>query len=301
MENTELEKFLSAQNIKFKKGERGAKLTTAAVGGEVPYLVEPASFQEAAELLKFLSEFKVKFRILGAGSNLLIPDAGVEGAVIRLGRNFRYFEPLNEAGLFKVGAAMSLMSLSRELSAAGFSGLEFAGGIPATVGGAVRMNAGAHGAEISQVLESVEILADGEIASLKAASLQFSYRQAGIPANSLILAATIRLAAGSPDEIETKRRKFLEYRKDTQPLTTPSFGSVFKNPAPDRSAGSLIEQAGLKGRSVGGAQISPMHANWIINSKKNARCSDIAALINICKQEVQKSFGVELCEEVVYW
>lgn len=279
----------------------GASVTTYAIGGPIEFLCEAQSIEQLSHLVAFCTRNQLPTRFLGAGSNVLIADDGLSGVVVRLGRSFRTVTPLGEAR-FAVGGAMSLMSLSRELSDSGFSGLEFAGGIPASFAGAVRMNAGAHGGEIGSLLESVSILLpDGRSEVLGVQDLRFSYRHSEFPLGSCIVSATLRLAPGDKVRTATLRREHLAERKRRQPLTVPSAGSVFKNPSSEKSAGFLIEAAGLKGTEIGGATISNLHANWIVNEQRNAKASDVRDLIALCRERVLNNFNVNLEPELQIW
>lgn len=284
-----------------KRNTAGSACTTFAVGGPIEYLVEPHSEQAVAELLKTLSSEDRPYVILGSGSNVVIPDKGIGGIVIRLGKGLRYRKSLSETR-FEVGAAMSLMTLSRELSEAGLAGIEFAGGIPASIGGAVRMNAGAHGDEIASLLRSVTIVTrDGRIESLSPAEVGFSYRHSNFPAGSIVVRAELELTSSDRQTTAARRSEFLAERKRRQPLTLPSAGSVFKNPAGTLSAGALLEAAGMKGERIGGAQVSILHANWIVNDERSASASDISALVKLCKERVLAKDGISLEPEILLW
>lgn len=275
------------------------RFTTVQIGGPAPVLVEIQSVDEAALILKRANEFALEYRFLGGGSNVLIPDNGIESIVIKAGRGLRCFS--RDGLIIEAGAAMPLMPLSRECSGAGLSGLEFAAGIPAHTGGAVRMNSGAHGGEISSVLKEVLIaLPDGKTEWLAATSLKFDYRRCNLPYGSMVLSARFELKASEPASCAALLNKNLSYRKATQPLTTPSFGSVFKNPLPEY-AGKLIEDCGLKGHREGDAEISALHANWIINPGRSASCNAVLSLMKQCQEAVQKRYGIMLEAEVDYW
>jgi UDP-N-acetylmuramate dehydrogenase len=279
---------------------QAARYTTMAVGGSIS-LVELQSTEAAAEAIKLLAAEGEPYCVLGAGSNLLIQDAGVHAWVLKLGVPFRY-QIAGQQGNFSVGAGASLMSLSRELSAKGFSGLEFAGGIPASIGGAVVMNAGAHGSEIAQVLQSVKVIdASGLPQELSVQELAYSYRHSNISSQMLVLEATLRLQPGDPQRCAALRAHYLAERKARQPLQLPSAGSVFRNPSPQQTAGMLLEQAGLKGHSVGGAQYSELHANWIVNPKRQASFQDVQGLIALGQSRVREQCGLELKPELVVW
>jgi UDP-N-acetylmuramate dehydrogenase len=252
-------------------------------------------------LLAWLDAEGVSWRVLGNGSNLLIDDAGIETCVIRLGKGFRFLREA-AAGEFVVGGATSLMTISRELSDRGYSGLEFAGGIPASLGGAVRMNAGAHGGEMAQVLHSVTAVhGRGETVTLNAADLRFAYRHSELPPGAIVTEARLTLTPGDAQRSAELRAKFLAERKARQPLTVPCAGSIFKNPPGSKSAGALIESTGLKGTWNGGAQVSELHANWIVNPKRTATAAEVLQLITKCQEQVLAQHGVELHPELVVW
>lgn len=291
---------LSNSRIKFKLAVPGAEITTMAVGGPVAILAEPNSLEDLQVVLAEAKKSQVMHKIVGAGSNLLLPDIGLQELCLRLGRGFRQVEIKGE--IVRVGAAVSLMSLSRQMSESGLSGLEFAGGIPATIGGAVRMNAGAHGGEISTLLQAVEIVtAAGDIQKFLIQDLNMSYRHCSLPNDAIVVGAELKLVTGDRQRSATLRQRYLQERKLRQPLQLPSCGSIFKNPAPNRSAGFLIEQAGLKGYKLKGAEISTMHANWIVNPNRQATADDIKGLIQLTQQKVRALSGIELQPEVVVW
>jgi UDP-N-acetylmuramate dehydrogenase len=278
----------------------GSACSTFSIGGPLACLIEPKDLSELSTACKLLREEGLVPRILGAGSNLLLPDEGVATPIIRLGQGFRKVNV--SASVVEVGAASSLMSLARSVSDAGLSGLEFAGGIPASVGGAVCMNAGAHGGEISQVIESTSVLlADGKVAELSASELCMSYRHTQLPAGAIVFAARFRLVESDKTLTAQRRAAFLAERKLRQPLHLPSAGSVFRNPPGAKSAGALLEGAGLKGFAVGGAAYADSHANWIVNPQRRALASDVKALIQQGQAKVQALNGIALIPEVVCW
>ena len=297
---SELISFCKTADISIKQGVPGAQLTTYAIGGPLT-LIEPDSEVAVAKVLGFLTYNGLRYRILGAGSNLLINSSGIADPVIRLGRALRSVKPLGE-GRYEIGGATALMALSRELSEAGMSGLEFAGGIPATVGGAVRMNAGAHGGEIVNCLESFTIASgQGELARVAPKDFSFAYRRSGIPADAIVVSAVLRLVGSTAEVVREQRAKFLADRKAHQPLTLPSAGSVFKNPNAEQTAGKLVEACGLKGLRRGGAQISEMHGNWIVNPERKASAEDVVFLMQECEKAVKEQFGVDLKREQIEW
>jgi UDP-N-acetylmuramate dehydrogenase len=280
----------------------GRAVSTVAVGGPLAALFEPETVAEAVALVRSCAAHGVPYRVLGAGSNILISDRGLTlSGVIRLGRGFRTVRALG-ADEFEVGGAVALMTLARNLGGAGLAGLEFAGGIPASIGGAVRMNAGAHGGQIADIVVAVNcLLPSGEIVELSPRSLEFRYRHAELPAGAIVVGARIRLVEGDRTTIEARRADFLARRKATQPLTTPSFGSVFKNPSGERSAGAVLERVGMKGYRCGGALVSTLHANWIVNPERTASAADVVDLIEACRKAAWNGEGVALEPEVVRW
>lgn len=297
----EVEEALArCEGIFTRLGVPGSACTTFAIGGPLAYLVEPKNTAALSGLMVTLHDLSLPFRILGAGSNVLVPDEGVSEIVIRLGEGFRSIERRGD-GLFGVGASVSVMRLSRDLSMGGFAGLEFAGGIPASFGGAAVMNAGAHGGEFGDILERVTVvLPDGSIEVVERQSLAITYRHGGIPAGSVVVSGEIRLVPSDAAVVAEKRALFLAHRKKTQPLHLPSAGSVFRNPV-GHYAGELIEGCGLKGYRSGAAQISPLHANWIVNPERAATALDVRALIARAIDEVQQHRDIELVPEVRLW
>lgn len=289
------------QGIKVRLGISGRSLTTFSIGGPLEFLVEPNTEEEVAFVISALCTAGREYRTIGAGSNLLISDRGVRGWVIKLGKGFRGYQQLGQ-GRFFVGASTALMSLSRELSDSGYAGLEFAGGIPASVGGAVRMNAGAHGGEMVEVLESVRVvLKGGVLETLPIAALDCSYRSTSLPDAAIVIGATVNLIQSTKEQTSKLRASFLASRKSAQPLSLPSAGSIFKNPTPEQTAGRLIEATGLKGTVSGGAKVSEMHGNWIVNEGKKASHSDVVRLIEICTKGVKDSFNLTLESELLRW
>lgn len=296
-----LHDIMTPLGIRTRYDVPAAEVTTIAAGGVLGALCEPENEEQLAELLRALWQAGVTYRVLGAGSNLLIDDRGVAECVVRLGAGFRTMSFVGDATV-RVGAASGLMRVSRNLSAQGFAGLEFASGIPASLGGAVRMNAGAHGGQMADILESVDCIDKaGERFTLKGTELNFGYRRAELPAGAIVTAAYLRLRPGHREDIERKRSELLAYRKATQPLTVPSFGSVFKNPSASRSAGAILDGLGLKGRQIGGAEISTLHANWIVNPHRRASVDDVRKLIGECQRLAFERGEGHLEPEVVVW
>lgn len=280
-----------------KENELLASYTTMKVGGPADLFIEPNSIKNLEKVIHILKESQIPYLVIGRGSNLLISDAGVEGAVIRLGNGLNELEI--EGNIVTVEAGYSLVALSTLVSRQGLSGLEFASGIPGSVGGSVYMNAGAHGSEMKKVVKKVLILLeDGTIRWFTNEEMKFSYRTSVLQKEikGIILKVVFELTEGNKEEIISQMQNNKDYRKTTQPYNMPCSGSVFRNPLPNY-AGKLIEEANLKGYSIGGAQVSLMHANFIVNAN-NATTSDIMDLITYIKKTIYDLNGIELHTEV---
>jgi UDP-N-acetylmuramate dehydrogenase len=274
-----------------------APFTTWKIGGPADLLIVPKDKERLAVALSILRRYNVPWMVIGRGSNMLITDKGVRGAVIKLGKLLDYVRFEGETTY--VGGGYSLIKLSAVASRRGLSGLEFAGGIPGSVGGAVYMNAGAHGSDMSRIVQHAEVMLDnGELVVWKAEDLGYRYRHSILQEKSgIVTEAVLKLSQGDPKAIDRARAEFRERRLATQPLQLASCGSVFRNP-PDHHAAKLIEEAGLKGLRVGGAQVSPLHANFIINTGR-ASAVDVIALIEQVQATVQEKFGIRLVPEVL--
>jgi UDP-N-acetylmuramate dehydrogenase len=277
-----------------------ARFTTLRVGGPAEAVVFADDTTELARLLTWLRDHDIQSHVIGNGSNILAPDEGLAGVIIILSQKLAAIETAPaEAGrvLIKAGAACKLAKLSHYCADRAFSGLEFITGIPGTVGGAIAMNAGCWGYEISDVLDSATMLdAAGKLISVPREKLLFSYRQLTGCAGAIIVSGTFRLAEGDQEQIRTTCREYNKRRQEKQPQRVASAGSFFKNP-PGQAAGKLIEDAGLKGRRVGGAMISDLHANFIINTGA-ATAADIIDLMRLVQHEVHAMSGIMLEPEV---
>ena len=238
----------------------------------------------------------VRYTVLGSGFNTLVLDGGIEGVVVQL-HALRSIERARN-GAVRAGAGCTHTRITRFCADRGRSGLEFAVGIPGTVGGWLAMNAGVPDREMKDVVERIEWLdvASGEVQELGIEQLRFRYRALELPEGAIVLSGTFRTEADDPDEIRAQMRVLLDRRRDTQPIDRLSCGSVFKNPPGDH-AGRLIEAAGLKGAREGNAEISSVHANFIVN-RSGASASDVLRLVERARSEVQRQFGVELEPEV---
>lgn len=274
-----------------------AKYTTLKIGGPADLFIEPSSIENLSKVLEVIRKHHLPWRAIGRGSNLLVSDRGIEGAVIKLGAGLDHLEINGEE--VKVGAGYSLISLATAISRKGLSGLEFASGIPGSVGGAVYMNAGAHGSDISKILTKAHILfADGKMEWLSNEEMEFSYRTSILQKKrpGIILEAVFHLVPGDRAKIVSEMQKNKDYRKETQPWNFPCAGSIFRNPLP-QYAGRLIEESGLKGYSIGGAKISEIHANFIVNTG-SATAKDVLDLIQYVKDTIYQRYGVKMETEV---
>jgi len=284
-----------------------APLTTFRVGGPAEWLLETRSAEEIVHALRIAHEHAMHVTMLGGGSNVLIADRGVRGLVIRArGGEIRR---LDERRL-QADAAVAINGLVRWTILHGAAGLEAWAGTPGTVGGAVFGNAHFGGRLIGELIRSVQLVArDGRVSDVPADAMDFGYDRSRLQASGeVLLSATFAVTDGDPAVLRRTARASLAFRKRTQPLESPSAGCVFQNPQRDRdrvpegvpwSAGALVDRAGLKGAAIGGAQVSTAHGNFIVNNGR-ATARDIRTLIERCRSEVRRQFGVDLREEIVY-
>lgn len=269
--------------------------TSFRIGGPADLFVEPVDVNDLTCALKILKEHHVPVLIVGAGTNMLVRDGGIRGAVIGL-RGMKRMERRGNSTVYADGGALLsglvMKSVSWELS-----GLEFAVGIPGSAGGAVIMNAGAHASSMSNVIRRVEmVFPDGSVNIIDARDLSFSYRKYNINEGKIITGVEFSLEPEASDVVKKRIEKHLTWRKDNQPLKYPSAGSVFKNP-PNVSAGKLIDDLRLKGLAVGGAQVSETHANFIVNTG-GAAARDVLDLIVRIRDQVSKEHGIDLELEI---
>ncbi len=280
---------------KLKKNEPLKRHTYTKMGGNADILVIPNHYQQVADTVKYANQNNIPYMILGNGSNLIIKDGGIEGIVILL---TELSEISCEQNGIKAQSGARIIDVSREALNQSLTGLEFACGIPGTVGGAVYMNAGAYGGEMKDVLESIiAVDKQGELLQIKAEDLGLSYRTSNVPDNGyIVLEATFKLTKGDPVKIKEIMDDLTFKRESKQPLEYPSCGSVFKRP-PGYFAGKLIQDSKLQGVSIGDAEVSTKHAGFIVN-KGNATAKDYISLIEHVQKTVKENFGVELEREV---
>ena len=272
------------------------KHTTFRIGGPADIFAAPESIEEIEAVCRFAKEEGIPLFVLGNGSNLLVADDGMDGIVLQIYKNYSGIEVNGNELTVKAGTLLSSTSkaaLNEELT-----GFEFAGGIPGTFGGAVVMNAGAYGGEMVQVLKEVKVLTkDGEIKTLKAEELELGYRTSNVLKNEyVVLEGVIALEKGNKEEIKAKMDEYALARKTKQPLEYPSAGSTFKRPE-GYFAGKLIQDAGLRGFQVGGAQVSEKHCGFVIN-RDHATSADICNLMDQVSEIIFEKFGVRLEAEV---
>jgi len=275
-----------------------AKETWYGLGGPSDYFIRPQDTNQLAQVVRRCNENKVPIYVLGYGSNLLVSDEGVRGAVIQL--KGEKFSQINFAeGQVIAGAGVELSRLLLTCAKKGLSGLEPLTGIPGSVGGAVRMNSGGNFGDIGTVVESVTLMdKDGKLSEKKKPELQFDYRTTNITAK-FILEAKINMVEGDPEQITKTIKENWVYKKNNQPLNTVNAGCIFKNPR-GLSAGAMIDRTGLKGLQIGGAIVSEKHANFFI-AQKGCTSADILRLIDVVKEKVLKQFNIELELEIEIW
>jgi len=272
-----------------------SKHVSFRIGGPADLLAVPRSVAELRAVAAFLFARGLPFVVLGAGSNVLIADRGLRGVVVKIGKGVDAFGFAAETLTAAAGAG--LPHLARAAAEAGLAGLEFAAGIPATVGGAVVMNAGAHGHAMDEIVERVDIVDAAGGRTLSRGALGYAYRTSGLQQEAaVVLDVALRLRAGNPAEIRARTELWLRHRSESQPIGPPSSGCVFQNPSGDH-AGRLVDLAGGKGLAVGGARVSEVHANYIINTG-GASAADVLALADKVKTLVAEKFGITLKPEI---
>lgn len=281
-----------------------ARYSTYRIGGPATVVV-PATEDDLAGALWLATEAGVEVFPIGLGSNVLLPDEGLDALVLKLGKGLDRIERSDDPAIWRFGAGLPAPLAARKTAEAGWAGLHMMVGVPGTVGGGVYMNAGCHGGQWSDVLtRAMVITREGERRELQRQDIPFAYRRSGL-GELVVLSAEVELKPGEPEELAEEVERLFAWRQRGTPFNRPCCGSVFTNPVwPDglqesgpRTAGQLIEAAGLKGTRVGGAEISPMHANYFVNLG-DARAEDVRRLMEIAREEVHRRFGVTLIPEV---
>ncbi len=279
-----------------------APLTWFGLGGPAKFFVQPRDLAQLQSIVARLREAEIPLYVLGSGANLLVRDEGVDGAVIRLNVpevKKGSIEKKEGGGIVTAGAGKDVQKLVLEASHAGLSGLECLAGIPGSVGGEIKMNAGGAFGDIGSAVQTVTVMdTHGHVMVRDKDDLVFEYRKSNITAK-FILGATFSLAEDDPQRIMTKVKEIWMFKKNSQPLADKSAGCIFKNPR-GLSAGALIDQSGLKGHAIGGAEVSTKHANFI-TAKKGAKAEEVLNLISTIKERVKDKFDVKLETEVVIW
>ena len=296
---TQLDKWAAEYlpDLKIVNDEPMSRHTSFRVGGPAKRMAFPSSGEQLVLLLDYARACGARPLVIGNGTNLLAPDEGLDRLVIDTSAGLNRLEEGTEPGTLTAEAGVSLARLADFACKQGLTGLEFAHGIPRTVGGGVCMNAGAYGGEIAQVIVSARVLTPEGVRTVSKDELSLGYRSSAVMQNGwVVLEATFELAPGSPDEIKATMADLAARRREKQPLQYPSCGSFFKRPV-GYYAGALIEQAGLKGYRVGDAQVSEMHAGFVIN-RGHATSSEIYRLMQEVQCRVQAQFGVTLEPEV---
>ena len=279
----------------FLKDEAMAKHTSYRIGGPANAYITPRDKDDLSQILQFANQHGIATYFVGSGSNLLVADEGIDGLVITLGKSLKRLE-ITGATVFAESGVM-LGKMVKECISRNLSGVESMIGVPGTLGGALVMNAGAFGGEISNYLKHVTVMQmDGQEKQYQPGDISFSYRHSTFPDDEIVISAEFELIQSDKDTVQEKRAVASGGRKATQPLKFRSAGSVFKNPK-EGAAGYYIDQAGLKGTKVGDAEISPIHANFFVNHGK-AKASDVVALIRLARETVHDKFGIMLDLEV---
>ncbi len=272
--------------------------TSFRTGGIAECMVYPKTEEEIINTVKYAKGNKIPYYIMGNGTNTLVRDGGIRGIIIGLYQNFNAIDINEETGIIKVKAGALLSAVANLACRAGLSGIEFAGGIPGCIGGAIKMNAGAYDGEMKDIVESVKILkSDLSVKDYAKEEMGFDYRKSVITDTDVVLEVTVKLNKKDTNRIRAKMVDFAKRRKEKQPLNLPSAGSVFKRPK-GHYAGKLIQEAGLQGYTVGGAQVSKKHAGFVVNTGK-ATAADVEQILEDVKERVYEKYNVELEEEII--
>jgi UDP-N-acetylmuramate dehydrogenase len=288
--------MLTGAGVRVRRDQPMAPLTTFRIGGPASLYLEPSDERDLRAAATAVAATGIPWVIVGKGSNILVADEGFPGLVLRLGVGFRWSARTGDD--LSAGGSMPLPALAGVALQHGLDGIAFAVAIPASLGGAVRMNAGAHGGQMSDVVAEIDVfdLIAGEQRSVPAGDAGFAYRHTALPTGSIVVGAHLHLTPGDPAAIRSVMDEARRWRRTTQPIAEPNCGSVFTNP-PGAYAAALIDAAGLKGTKVGGAHVSAKHANFIV-TEPGARAADVWALIELVQERVAADTGTRLEPEV---
>ena len=290
-----LSEIITQPDKRLRFGEPLAKHTYFGIGGETTAYIEISTIEELAALARFHRKWEVPVAIIGRGSNLLVSDKGFSGISVRLIDELAKLKV--DGNIVTVGAGLSLPRLSKVMSKQGLSGVEFALGIPGSVGGALIMNAGAWGSSFGDIVTDVTVMQDtGERIKLTHDEANFEYRRSGLRTYFCVIGATLKLQPGDVDTITAQMQDFFKKKTETQPFAEENAGCIFKNP-PGDSAGRLIDISGLKGHRIGGAEVSTIHGNFILNID-NATAADVLNLVAYIQKHVREKTGISLQTEV---
>ena len=292
----DIQHFIPQENVYIN--EPMSKYTSFKIGGPAECLVKIKTLEQLKSILKYTNENDIKLTIIGNGSNILVSDDGIKGIVVKIEIDNLEIDIQDKKALITVGGGVKLGLLAQKCLKAEITGFEFASGIPGTIGGAIRMNAGAHGSEMKDIVKTVTYVdRNGEIHKIENNQAEFEYRKSLFSHNDYIIVETeIELEKGNANEINEKMTEYANFRKEKQPIEYPSAGSTFKRGS-DFITAKLIDECGLKGYQIGGAQISEKHAGFIIN-KDNATAKDVIKLMKYTKEQVYEKFGKTIEAEI---
>ena len=292
----DIQSFIPQENIYIN--EPMSKYTSFKIGGPAECLVKIETLEQLKSILKYTNEYDIKLTIIGNGSNILVSDDGIKGIVVKIEIDKLKIDVQDKKALITVGSGVKLGLLAQKCLKQEITGFEFASGIPGTIGGAIRMNAGAHGSEMKDIVKTVTYInRNGKIHKIENNQAEFEYRKSLFTHNDYIIVETeIELQKGNVNEIKEKMNEYANFRKEKQPIEYPSAGSTFKRGS-DFITAKLIDECGLKGYQIGGAQISEKHAGFIIN-KDNATAKDVIKLMKYTKEQVYEKFGKTIEAEI---
>lgn len=292
----EIQNIIPQENVYIN--EPMSKYTSFKIGGPAECMVKIKTLEQLKSILKYTNENNIKLTIIGNGSNILVSDEGIKGIVVKIEIDNLEIDIQDKKAIITVGSGVKLGLLAQKCLKQEIAGFEFASGIPGTIGGAIRMNAGAHGSEMKDIVKTVTYVdRNGAVHKIESNQAEFEYRKSLFSHNDYIIVETeIELEKGNANEIKEKMTEYANFRKEKQPIEYPSAGSTFKRGS-DFITAKLIDECGLKGYQIGGAQISEKHAGFIIN-KNNATAKDVIKLMEYTKEQVYKKFGKTIEAEI---